>query len=49
MYLKHSKEGLWEVVKGAPFCLGFIKVELSTKHLHPQQGKYNNEEEKKQQ
>lgn len=48
-YLKHSEEGLGKVVKGASLGLGLIKVELSTKHLHSQQGEDDNEEEEQQQ
>lgn len=38
-----------KVVKGTPLSLGFIKVELSTEHLHAQQGEDNDEEEEQQQ
>lgn len=48
-YLEHSEKSLGKVVKGTPLGLGFIKVELSTKHLHAQQGEDNDEQEEQQQ
>lgn len=42
-YLKHGEQRLGKVVKGAAPCL--VKVELSPKKLHAQQGKNNDEEE----
>ena len=48
-YLKHSEEGLGKVVKGTPLGLRLIEVELSTKHLHAQQGEDDDEEEEQQQ
>lgn len=48
-YLKHSEKGLGKVVEGAPFGLGRIKVELSTEHLHAQQGEDDDKEEEQQQ
>lgn len=47
--LEHSEESLGEVVKCTPLGLGFIKVELSTKYLHAQQGEDDDEQEKQQQ
>lgn len=48
-YLKHSQEGLREVVKCAPPGLHLIKVKLAPKELHPQEGEDDDEEEEKQQ
>jgi len=49
LYLEHSDKGLREAVKGAA-GFGLVgKVELSSKHLHPQQGENDNEKEKEQQ
>lgn len=48
-YLKHSEEGLGEVVKCTPPGLHFVKVKLAPKELHPQEGEDDNEEEEKQQ
>lgn len=46
-YLKHGEQGLRKVVKGAAPCL--VKVELSPKELHAQQGENNDEEEEQEQ
>lgn len=48
-YLKHREKSLGEIVKCTPLRLGLIKVELSTKHLHAQQGEDNDKEEEQQQ
>lgn len=48
-YLKHGEEGLGKVIKCAPPGLHFIKVELSSKELHPQEGEDDDEEEEEQQ
>lgn len=48
-YLKHSQEGLREVVKCTPPGLHLIKVKLAPKELHPQEGEDDDEEEEKQQ
>lgn len=48
-YLKHSEESLGKIVKGAPLGLRFVKVELSSEHLHAQQGEDDDEEEEQQQ
>lgn len=48
-YLKHSEEGLGEVVKCTPPSLHLIKVKLAPKELHPQEWEDDNEEEEKQQ
>lgn len=48
-YLKHSEKSLGKVVKGTPLGLGFVKVELSSKHLHAQQREDDDEEEEQQQ
>lgn len=44
-YLKHGEEGLRKVIKCAPPSLHLIKVELSSKELHPQEGEDDDEEE----
>lgn len=36
-YLKHSEEGLGEVVKSTPPGLHLVKVKLAPKELHPQE------------
>lgn len=48
-YLKHSEEGLGEVVECTPPGLHFIEVKLAPKELHPQEWEDDNEEEEKQQ
>lgn len=49
LYLEHSDEGLWEAIKGAAGFVLIGKVELSSEHLHTQQGEDDNEKEEEQQ
>lgn len=49
LYLKHSDEGLRKAVKGAAGFGLIWEVEFPSKHLHAQQGEYDNEEEEEQQ
>lgn len=44
-YLKHTDEGLREIVKVAAPGSVIRKVEFAPKHLHPQQRENDNEEE----
>lgn len=48
-HLKHSQQGLREVVKSASFGNSLVKVEFAAKELHAEQTEDDDEEEEQQQ
>lgn len=50
LYLKHRQQTLHETIEiMSRLRLLFVKIEFSSKHLHTEQGKYNDEQKQQQQ